>query len=229
MATVANQLGPVLRQRVVFIGASLLPLMETEDEVFAELRPTDDVDAVIITASYVQKGALDERLRAQGFRHEVSDRTHVDRWRSPSDVIFDCISCGAHLGGTGNPDEFWVINHAVDIDLPPQVRHASAVGLLRLKLSAYADRGALDPLGSKDLSDIATLLATRPPIVEEVQSSEPVVAAALAKRIRALLDTPRALSAIRAHVVERGPLFDGVEFQVIERLETLALAPKTPP
>ena len=228
MATVAEQLGQVLRHRIVFIGASLLPLMETEDHVLSTLRPTDDVDAVTVTASYVKKGALDERLRAQGFTHDVGDGTHMDRWRSPTGVIFHCVSCGAHVGGTGNPEDLWVIDHAVETDLPPRVRHASAVGLLRLKLSTYGDRGARDPLGSKDLSDIATLLATRPQLVAEVHATDPVVADAITEKIRALLLTHRTVSAIRAHVGECGPLFQGVDDLVLERLQALALRPMTP-
>jgi len=192
--------------------------------VFAEFRATHDVDAVTVTASYTQKGALEERLRAQGFRHDMSDRTHADRWRSPTDVIFDCVSCGEHTGGTGNPADRWVIDHAVETELPPKVRHASAVGLLRLKLAAYADRGVRDPLGSKDLSDITTLLATRPQIVEEVRSSDPAVTEGLAVMIRALLHGPRALSAVRAHVGERGPLFEGIDDLVLERLHRLSVS-----
>lgn len=222
MAIVAEQLGEVLRSRVVFIGAAILPLMESEDAVFDRFRSTDDVDAITITASYVQKGALDERLRARGFRHDRSDGAHVDRWRSPSDVIFDCVSCGAHVGGTGNAAERWVIEHAVEIDLPPRVRIGSAVGLLRLKLAAYEDRGARDPLMSKDLSDIATLLATRPQIVAEVRTAEQQIVTAIAKQIRTMLSAVHTKSAIRAHVKERGPLFEGIDDLVLARLLEIA-------
>ena len=135
MAQVAELLGDTLRKRVVFIGASLLPLVETEENVLSASRATDDVDAVTATTSYSQKFALEEALRARGFRNDVRRPTHVDRWIAPDGVIFDCVACGRHTGGTGNDNDLWVIDHAVETDLPPRARHASAVGLLRLKLA----------------------------------------------------------------------------------------------
>ena len=94
MARVAELLGDQLRQQVVFIGASLLPLMETEDHVLSASRATDDVDAVIATATYSLKHDFESALRAKGFRHDLGAAAHVERWRTPDGGLFDCVSCG---------------------------------------------------------------------------------------------------------------------------------------
>lgn len=221
MARVAELLGDQLRQQVVFIGASLLPLMETEDHVLSASRATDDVDAVIATATYSLKHDFESALRAKGFRHDVGVATHVDRWRTPDDVIFDCVSCGQHVGGTGNALDRWVYDQAVETDLPPRTRHASAVGLLLLKVAAYTDRGASSPMASKDLSDITTLFATRPELVGEVSVSESDARAPIAAWCQAVANSPRMISAIRSHIASRQPMFEGVDDLVLERMRRL--------
>ena len=224
MSRVAEQLGDALRGQVVFIGASLLPLMETEENVLSESRATDDVDAVTATSSYGRKFDFEQALRARGFRNDVRDGTHLDRWRSPDGVTFDCVSCGAHVGGTANADDLWTIEQAVETDLPPLVRHASAVGLLLLKSAAYRDRGATSPITSKDLSDIATLLATRPILPDEVSAAELTAKKRLADSCRSLVKNPRVVAAIRSHIAAREPLFDGVDDLVLERTKRIASA-----
>lgn len=221
LVQVAEQLGDRLRRRVVFIGASLLPLMETEEHVLATSRATNDVDAVTATTSYGDKFELDEALRVQGFRNVTGDRSHADRWRAPNGVIFDCVSCGAHLGGTGSADDLWVVDHAVETDLPPIVRHASAVGLLLLKSGAYQDRGASSPITSKDLSDIVAMFATRPQLASEVAAADQNVRETLAGRCRALVGIPRVVSAIRSHIASLQPLFEGVDDLILERMRQL--------
>ena len=115
-----------------------------------------------------------------------------------------------------------MIAHAVETDLPPRVRHASAVGLLLLKSAAYRDRGATSPMASKDLSDIATLLATRPHLSEEVAATEKPVRKSLVEAFRSFVENRRVVAAIRSHIDSRQPLFDGVDDQVLERMKRIA-------
>lgn len=218
MATVAAALGESLCARVVFIGAAVLPLLETEDAVLGSARPTKDVDGVIATTTYTEKARVEEEMRGRRFRHVQEPPTHLDRWRAPDDTIFDLVGCGAHAGGTGNAHDLWVIETAVVVDLPPRVRHASAVGLLLLKCDAYRDRGSKSPLQSKDLADIVALCATRPSLVAEVADAPSEVRAAIADTIRGVLDTPRARNALATHVEDREPLVPDLVEVVTERL-----------
>ncbi|MEO7962299.1 MAG: hypothetical protein ABIT38_00150 [Gemmatimonadaceae bacterium] len=222
MADVATALGEELCTRVVFIGASLLPLMETEEHVLSSARSTGDVDAVVATTNYSQKFAIEENLRSRGFKNVIGHGAHADRWTSPQGTILDLVACGAHMGGTGNKNDQWVVAHAARTDLPPRVKHASAVGLLLLKCSAYNDRGAHRPLGSKDLSDIATLIATRPDVVSEANAAPIELRGRIAEQLVTILGAPPAVSAIRTHIAEREPLFAGLDDLVLARMRQIA-------
>lgn len=219
---VADQLGASLRARVVFIGASLIPLMETEDFVLSTHRATHDVDAIALVASYTRKFEFEESLRAQGFRNDVGPGTHIDRWHSPDGVTFDCVACGPHTGTIGNAGEAWVFANAVETTLPPMVRHASAVGLLLLKSAAFEDRGITSPITSKDLSDIAAFVATRPELPNEVAIAVSEVRELLSHRFRTLLANVIVADAIRTHIQDRQPLFEGVDNIVLERMRQIA-------
>jgi len=223
MARIARALGPALCTRVVCIGASVLPLLETEPDVLGSLRTTRDVDAITLTASYWRKVELEQALLTLGFRQVTEPTTHADRWRAPDDTVFDLVSCGDHTGGTGNDADRWVIAHAGTVDLPPLVQHASAVGLLLLKCAAFRDRGAQWPRESKDLADIATLLATRPEIVQEVRDAPAEIHAVLADHCAALVGDKRIVEAVRGHMDDRDPLIDDVAETVLARLREMSL------
>ena len=221
MVRVADALGPELGARVVFIGASLLPLLETEADVLSSPRPTRDVDAVTATRTYTQKAMLEERLRERGFKNSMA-ATHMDRWHAPDGTLFDLMACGSHSGGTGNAHDEWVIKNAIETSLPPTVRHASAIGLLLLKCAAYRDRGAKAPAASKDLADISALIATRPELEAEMRGAPEEIRAFVGGEIAKML-TPRTVSAIRAHIDDREPLIAGVADTVIEQLKAMSL------
>ncbi len=128
MAGVVDALGPELCARVVFIGASLLPLLETEADVLSSPRPTRDVDVVTATRTYTQMAMLDERLRERGFRNAV-DATRTDRWHAPDGTLLGIVSCGIHSVGTASANDEWVIGNAIETIVSPSIRHSSAVGV----------------------------------------------------------------------------------------------------
>lgn len=224
MARVAELLGADLVAKMVFIGASLLPLLETEVDVLSTPRPTKDVDAVTAADSYTRKAKLEEQMRARGFKNDADGR-HMDQWRAPDGTQFDLISCGTHTGGTGSDHDAWVIANAVETSLPPRIRHASAVGLLLLKCAAYRDRGASAPRASKDLADIAALVATRPELIVEVCHAPEGIRSFVSVELAKVLATSRAVSAIRSHIDDRQPLIDGVVDVVIARMKEMSSLP----
>jgi hypothetical protein len=220
MARVAEALGVELCNEVVFIGASLLPLHETETNVLSLARPTKDVDAVTAANSYTRKSKLEERLRARGFKNDMTGR-HMDQWQAPDGTQFDLVSCGAHVGGTGNTDDEWVIANAFETSLPPRIRCASAVGLLLLKCGAYRDRGRGSPGASKDLADIAALVATRAELEAELRAAPKTIRATIIAELEKVLAAPRAVGAIRSHISDREPLIDGVADTVLGRMRAM--------
>lgn len=188
---VARALGP-LRERVVFIGGAIAPLLQTAPP-FERARPTTDVDAIAATVAYTDFAGLQEALREQGFR-EIATGTHAHQWWAPSDppVRFDLVPAGTHLGASGNPWDAVVVATAAQSEVAPGVviRHASAAGFLALKLAAFRDRGAADPFVSHDLEDVFALLASRPHIAAEVADAPGELRAFVAAAASSLLSRP---------------------------------------
>lgn len=187
LAHVARALSD-LRQRVVFIGGAIAPLLQT-DPPFDRPRPTFDVDAIAATAGYGDFAALQAMLRARGFRENVGGR-HAHRWWAPGEppVQFDLVPAGTHLGAGGNPWDAAALATAVEAEIEPGlvIRHASAPGFLALKLAAFRDRGGADPFTSHDLEDVLALLASRPGVDGETAAAPGEIRSFVAARAAAL-------------------------------------------
>jgi hypothetical protein len=222
IATVATALGPDLGDRVVFIGGAILPLVIERNDVFGVARPTKDVDGVVLTANYTQKGLLDERLRERGFQHVIGERAHADRWRTPGGDTFDLTSCGNHLGGTGNAHDQVVIESRVARDIPPLIYHASQLGFLLLKWGAYRDRGRSAPHLSKDLSDIVTTVLTCERWQVQLSEAPEDVRRFLKEQAAAFLADRRAVAALEGHVVALEPLVDGLAEAAQQQIRWIA-------
>ncbi len=183
IARVAEALGD-LRDRVVFIGGAIAPLLQSHPP-FPRARPTKDVDAVTATTSYSDLEALDRALRAREFRTpaapaiadnaEGRPQTHVHKWVAPGGIEFDLVPSGAHFGGSGSAwDQHAItLSETLEIRAGLPIKHANAPSFLAMKWAAHHDRGKDDPINSADLEDILALIASRPTIVDELQHSPP--------------------------------------------------------
>ncbi len=175
IVSVALALG-AWRDRVVFIGGAIAPLLQT-DPPFPHVRATDDVDAVATTVNYTEHAKLEQFLRDAGFRHASlmgTDRQtpHAHRWVSPTGVLFDLVPFGEHLGASGNKWDAIAVQTAVRTVVDGvEVRHVSAPGFLVLKWAAYLDRGSNEPMDSADIEDIVAVLVSRPLILEEITAA----------------------------------------------------------
>lgn len=171
LAVVASALGD-LRSRVVFIGGAAAPLLHV-DPPFAAPRPTTDVDAIVVTASYAEFNRVASELRSRGFREVQA--AHAHKWVTPGApaVEFDLVPAGHHLGASGNPWDIVAVETAVETTLEGGVtiRHVSAPGFLALKFGAFNDRGQQEAYYSSDLEDIFAVVAARPGLLEECAGS----------------------------------------------------------
>ena len=68
-----------LREKVVFVGGATIDLY-LSDPAAGEGRATDDVDCVVELASRPQYYALEEELRALGFKHPMGKEGPICRW-----------------------------------------------------------------------------------------------------------------------------------------------------
>src|SRR5215210_6517164 len=70
IAMVARQLSKS-KTEVVFTGGSIVGLLLT-DRAADDVRPTDDVDAIVGAASYSKYALLQDELRTLGFKHDMN-------------------------------------------------------------------------------------------------------------------------------------------------------------
>lgn len=200
LVLVARALGD-LRERVVFIGGAIAPMLQT-DPPFHRPRITSDVDAIIASASYTNAQHLHNQLATLGFRPDLSDPRHVNRWIAGGSIPFDLVPAGEHLGAAAGIQDRLAIETAMTTLLAPglEVRHASAPGFLGLKWAAYDDRGSQDPLNSDDLQDILALLASRPTVLEELTAAPAELRAYVGEKAGAFLESRDVEDLLAAHL-----------------------------
>ncbi len=205
LARVALALGE-LRERVVFIGGAVAPLLQTE-KVLPGTRVTKDVDAVCLSASYTQYASAQAELRSRGFREDTSSLGHIHRWHSPDGDVLDLVPAGEHLGASGQEWDIAALETSETLQVANgvEIRVVSASVFLALKFAAHYDRGRDDARSSQDLEDIVALLASRPTIVNEVASCPPNVRTFLISNCQGLLNDPYLEDVIAAHL---GNAFD---------------------
>lgn len=78
LLVVVRRLGE-LRERVVFVGGMIRPLLIT-DPAAAFARATDDVDGIVEISSRAELYSLHEQLRARGFAEDASADAPICRW-----------------------------------------------------------------------------------------------------------------------------------------------------
>ncbi len=207
LQAMARSLGPA-NAKLVFIGAAVLPLLIEEDQRWESPRSTNDIDAVAATASYTERGNLEEVLRKHGFVPDMTAR-HAGRYRAPDTTIFDLSFAGDHTGGSGSVVDRLAIESATPLAGDPPLRHLSSAGFFLMKCAAFADRGRETPHASKDLADLAVLLVACPNLANELraqahQSTKWVDAVTLA--ITSLRSVPDLRGALRTHWRSRQPV-----------------------
>lgn len=192
-----------IRDQLVFIGGTVLPLLVDVDARFHAPRMTGDVDAVGVAATYTASAEIEAAITAAGYRLDVTAR-HKGRWIGPDDEIFDLSFAGNFVGASGATVDQFAIETAVPMAGHPTVRHLSPTGLLLMKCAAFADRGRMRPQDSKDLADLGVLLVGTDPIADVQQWSSPV-----RQEVRTRAAQLRALPSLEAlllgHFADRYP------------------------
>lgn len=175
-------------------------------------RPTDDVDALLVSGTYSESESLAKAVSALGFRRDITSK-HVHRWISPDGDKLDLVPFGEHAGATGSALEAVAAATAVETELEPEltIRHVTAPAFIAMKLAAHADRFADDPFASRDLQDVFAVVASRPAIVDEMKAAPAEIRSFASERLRKLLAHPDAEEIVAAHLNDARPLAPAVQ------------------
>lgn len=195
LIAMARAMGPLCDQ-VVFVGGCATGLL-IDNASLMDVRPTEDVDAIVEVASLVRYHQLGEQLAQRGFKQTMADNTPPFRWYW-NRLQLDLVPLDEKVLGFANP---WYragydAAQLTAVSEGLRLRHLSAPYFLATKFEAFKDRGQGDVYLSHDLEDIMTVIEGRSTVVQEVASAGEMVRAHIGRSVAGLLDHPSFLNAL---------------------------------
>lgn len=189
LIAIAQAMGP-LREHVVFVGGCATGLL-VDDANQMDVRPTEDVDAIVEVASLAAYHRLAEGLMDRGFKQTMADNTPPFRWFW-NRMQLDLVPLDEKVLGFANPWYRVGFDAALSVELADGLllRHLSAPHFLATKFEAFKDRGQNDVYLSHDLEDIMTVLEGRSFVVQEMATAHAAVRKHVGQSVAALLDMP---------------------------------------
>jgi predicted nucleotidyltransferase len=179
-----------LCEQVVFVGGCVTGLL-LDDAGLMDVRPTEDVDAMVEVTSWVGYHRLAEQLMQRGFKQTMADNTPPFRWYW-NRMQLDLVPVDEKVLGFSNPWYRAGYEQALTVELGAglTLRHLSAPHFLATKFEAFRDRGRNDVYLSHDLEDIMTVMEGRAAIAQEMTVAEDNVRRHVSASVAALLEMP---------------------------------------
>ena len=189
LIAMAQAMGP-LCEHVVFVGGCATGLL-VDDANQMDVRPTEDVDAIVEVASLAGYHRLAEGLMDRGFKQTMSDNTPPFRWYW-NRMQLDLVPLDEKVLGFAN--RWYRVGYeaalAVELAGGLKLRHLSAPHFLATKFEAFKDRGNNDVYLSHDLEDIMTVMEGRSTVAREMATAHAAVRKHVGQSVAALLDMP---------------------------------------
>jgi predicted nucleotidyltransferase len=192
---VAAALGPELCREMAFVGGCTTALMLTDAVARESVRLTDDVDLIVHVLSGGGWYALEARLRAKGFGSSPEDDV-ICRMRlaAPArrELIVDFMPDDEKILSFTNRWYADALRTAMDHALPDGtiIRVVTPVYFVATKLEAWRGRGNNDPLASRDIEDLLTVIDGREALLAEMQAAEPVLRQTVAAQLADVMAHP---------------------------------------
>ncbi len=183
-----------------FLGGAIVELLITESPV-PSIRPTKDVDAIIVATTYAKFSALEAQLRAGGLKHDHSAGAPICRWIMDGVKVDLMPSEEATLGMKSR----WfkeAVETAIDIPMEGTLvaKVITAPYFLATKIEAFRDRGQGDFIMSTDLEDIVAVVNGRPELANETALVAPVLRDYLIAAIKEFLSNPDFTESLSGHL-----------------------------
>ena len=223
---VAVALGPELCKQMTFVGGCATGLLLTDQVTKEQVRHTDDVDLIVHTLGYVGFNALQNQLKAHGFKAPMPNPSEPEPICALylGDLRVDFMPDDERVLGFSNRWYQAAMATATNYALTPDVniQLVTPVYFLATKLEAYKGRGNNDVLSSRDIEDILNIVDGREELISEVKSAEPDVQDYIAEELSTLLADTHLENTVTSHTRGNADRDD----IIFERLEALALSPK---
>lgn len=169
----AEAMGPELCREVTFVGGCTTALLLTDRYAMTQVRHTDDVDLIVSVIGIAGWYALVSTLREKGFREQLTTEDGPVCAMTLGSLRVDFMPDDESVLGFGN---YWykaAAQNATFHKLTAQliIRLVTSVYFVATKLEAYLHRGNHDPIESRDIEDILTLIDGRPELLQEILDS----------------------------------------------------------
>ena len=199
MAHVAKKLDAA-GTHFAFLGGAVLPIL-LDDAPVARVRPTKDVDVIVEVVTHLEFSKLEERLRAVGFDHDMTQGAPKCRWQLDG-ITVDIMPASDNVSEWSSKWFPEALAEAVPVELSADCvsRVITAPFFIATKFDAFCDRGKRDFYGSHDLEDIVTVLDGRTPVWNEIQNSPAALKAFLAESFAELLLEDDFLECVAGHL-----------------------------
>lgn len=192
---VAVALGPELAAQMAFVGGCTTALMLTDAISRESVRFTDDVDLIVHVLGGASWYALQARLQQRGFLVSAEDEV-ICRMRlatgGVSPLIVDFMPDDERILGFSNRWYADALRTAQNYTLPDGtvIRLVTPVYFVATKLEAYRGRGNDDPMASRDIEDLLTVIDGRESLRAELGAADPALQQVVAAQLRELLAHP---------------------------------------
>lgn len=186
LVAMARAMGPLCDQ-VVFVGGCATGLL-IDDARLMDVRPTEDVDAIVEVTTLAGYHRMADQLMARGFKQTMADNTPPFRWYWGR-MQLDLVPLDEKVLGFANPWYRSGFDAAVTNPVAEglSLRHLSSPYFLATKFEAFKDRGQNDVYLSHDLEDIMTVVDGRASLVADVLAAHADVRACVGDGVAALL------------------------------------------
>ena len=195
MRIVARRLEP-LGVPFAFLGGAVLGLMVDHPELM-EIRPTKDVDVIVEVVTLNEYYTMEEKMRAAGFQHDISEGAPICRWIVDGCRVDVMPIRSTALGMNSNwfPEAIQ-LSRLMEMGEGCWARVITPALFIATKLEAFKDRGKRDFYASHDFEDIITVTDGRASILDDVVVAPEKVRAFIAEAFTGFLnesDFPNAL------------------------------------
>lgn len=221
---VAVALGPELLAQMAFVGGCTTALMLTDSVSREAVRFTDDVDLIVHVLGATDWYALQSTLQARGFLVSPDDDV-ICRMRLAAGgerpLIVDFMPDDESILGFSNRWYADALRTAQPHALPggTVIRLVTPVYFVATKLEAYRGRGNNDPLGSRDIEDLLTVLDGREALRAELAAADPGLQQVVAEQLAVLMAHPdfeyAVQSAVRGNAQREALLFRRLEAMAV--------------
>lgn len=170
ITAVAEAMGEDLCNEVAFVGGCTTALLVTDSYSQGQVRHTEDVDLIVHVISPAGWHSLVETLRSRGFKESMAaDADPICAMRL-GELRVDFMPDDESILGFTNQWYREAFQKAGPYRLPNgmNIRLIPPIYFIATKLVAYLQRGGDDPIASRDVEDILTLIDGRTELLEEL-------------------------------------------------------------